>query len=308
MSKIIIEKIEDDIFGNLVHLTNGIIELKASLDFGPRILHYSLCGMDNVFYNDKDKKPISNIAYSEFDGDIFKLYGGHRLWVSPEIMPRCYYPDNKPVGLTIKDFGVVLEAPVENFNNIQKRIEISINEYSAEVTVTHSITNKGAWNTVFAPWAITVMAQGGTLLIPQADRPTGFLPNRSLAIWPYTKLNDKRLFFGENYITVKQDPTIVDKLKIGTNNEKEWVAYFSKGQIFLKNAKHTVGGFYPDLENCSFETYTDDICLETETLGQVSVVEPNCSASHIERWNLHKEDFIPNIDEDEISDIINNYL
>ena len=96
MSGIEISKIKHEVFGNCMKMSNGIIELWITLDFGPRVIHFSRIGKENVFCEDKKMSPIGE-PYEVYGGELSKLYGGHRLWVSPEILPRCYYPDNKPV-------------------------------------------------------------------------------------------------------------------------------------------------------------------------------------------------------------------
>lgn len=308
MGEILRKKISDDVYGNLIYITNGIIELKASLDFGPRILYFGLCGMENTLYNDLEKKPINGISYPEYKGELMKIYGGHRLWTSPEILPRCYYPDNKPVSLTETENGFILEAPPEEANNIQKSIEVRINEYNSEISVVNAIKNTGTWAVAFSPWAVTVMAANGVCIVPQANRQTGLLSNRALVLWPYTKMNDERVFWGEKYIVIKQNPEIKDSFKIGLNNEKNWAAYFNRGQLFLKYFHHVLDGFYPDGHECSFETYTDGSFLEIETLSPANIVKPKTAVFHEEKWSLYKEDFIPQNDELKIDEVLQKYV
>lgn len=308
MSKIQQSKITDDVYGNLIYLTNGIIELKASLDFGPRILHFGLVNAENVFYNDTAKSNINETAFSEFGGDIMKTYGGHRLWASPEIMPRCYYPDNHPVQMMPTPTGVVLEAPPEQFNNIQKVIELKLSEDTASVEVIHKIVNVGSWDIVFAPWAVTMMAPGGVEVIPQTDAPTGLLCNRLLGVWPYTHMGDERVFWGDHFITLRQDPSNERKFKIGTNNEQGWAAYFYKSNLFIKRYEHVVDGVYADFSGCSFETYTDERFLEIESLGQIGVVAPQRSVSHTERWSLYPNIDFPGNNEAQLKDVLAKYV
>lgn len=308
MSEVKITKITDGAYGNLVHMTNGIVEFAASLDFGPRILRFNICGKENMLYNDTQKKPINNDEFPEFGGGTFKVYGGHRLWVSPEIMPRCYYPDDFPVTLIEREKGITLKAPIEKYNNIQKSITIEMNEYNAEVDIINTIENAGAWDVMFAPWALTMMDKGGVEVVPNADRQTGFLNNRFIALWPYSRLTDERVFLGDKYIVLKQDPSIAEPFKIGVNNEKGWVAYFNKGQMFVKRYQHVYDGIYPDSAGCSYETYTCGEFLEMETLGQMGVVSPGVIVSHAERWALYQEDFVPGKDETKITEVVGKYI
>jgi hypothetical protein len=309
MGKVEISKTKDDVFGNMISLSNGIVSLTASLDFGPRIMSFNLNGMENMLYNDPEKKPINNAVYHEFNKeDVLKVYGGHRLWISPEILPRCYYPDNDPVDCEIRSNGVILQAPVETFNGIQKSVEIWLNEFNAEVLVVNNIKNTGAWNIVFAPWAITVMAAGGTLVVPHADNDTGLLSNRFVGLWPYSKMNDKRVYWGDKYIILRQDTSETSAFKFGTNNEKGWAAYFNKKQLFVKTYPHVHDGVYPDFAGCSFEAYTNEHFLEIESLGHSDVVPPHSTVTHMEKWTLFKEGFVPELNEEKITAVINKYL
>ena len=308
MGKIVISKEYDENFGNLVCVTNGIVELKATLDYGPRILAYNLVGMENMLFTDPSKslELVSNSTL--FGGNTLKIIGGHRIMISPEVMPRAYYPDSHPVELLEKENGISLTAPFEEINHIQKALHITLNEDDASVEVLQQIQNCGTWDLEFAVWGLTVMAQGGTEVLTHGERSeTGFLPNRLLAVWDYTQVNDERFFLGNKYITLKQDPTMERPFKIGLNNEPGWAAYFNKNQLFIKYHKHELHGNYPDF-GCSYETYTNNHILELETLGTINKVVPMGYATTIERWDLHKEGYIPSRDESEIEAVLSKYL
>ena len=308
MGKIIISKEYDEIFGNLVHITNGIIELKATLDYGPRILAYNFIGMENMFFNDTSKTLELHNPYPIFGNEQLKIIGGHRLMISPEVMPRSYYPDVHPVELLEKENGVTLTAPVEEINHIQKSLDITLTEDSSSVNVIQNIQNCGTWDLEFAVWGLTVMAQGGTQVVSHGCRKTGYLGNRIMALWDYSKVHDERVFLGEKYITLKQDPNNTDAFKMGINNENGWAAYFNKNQLFIKHHTHVIDGNYPDFGSCSYETYTNNHILELETIGTLEKVIPMGFATTIERWDLHKEDYIPSKNDDEIDSVISKYL
>ena len=44
------------------------------------------------------------------------------------------------------------------------------------------------------------MAPGGKEVVPQGRRDTGLLPNRVVSLWPYSRLDDPRVHWGERYI------------------------------------------------------------------------------------------------------------
>ena len=126
-----------------------------------------------------------------------------------------------------------------------KEIEVTMSPDEAKVTVLHRITNKGLWPVELAAWSLSVMAAGGKEIIPQNARDTGMLPNRMISLWPYTKLNDPRVYWGEKYITLQQDINAKTPFKIGLNNEDGWAVYLNHGNAFVKY-QHIPNAVYPD--------------------------------------------------------------
>ena len=96
--KVTIEKVEYGGWKNNVKLSNGEVELIATLDVGPRIISYKLAGGSNVL-----KEFPEQLGKTGERG--FMIRGGHRLWVSPEDPIRTYAPDNDPVAHKVLDEG-----------------------------------------------------------------------------------------------------------------------------------------------------------------------------------------------------------
>ena len=305
MSTMSISQYEDTQWGNCVKMTNGIIELLVTVDYGPRVIHFSRVGKENMMYQDLSRKTLAE-KQKEFDDHIV-LYGGHRLWISPEVLPRCYYPDNAPVSWEVTDNAAKFTAPVEKFNNIQKIIEITLIEDKPAVQVEHIIKNMGAWDIEFAPWCLTMLDKGGKEVIPMPKRTTGMLANRNISLWDYTEMNDERVYWGKDFITLTQDVNKSNPFKLGLNNEDGWAAYFNKGQVFLKYFTPVIDGYYPD-NGCSFETYTNADFLECETLGEFVYLEPGGESSFTEEWELYEAEKPPSNDEKEISAAISKYV
>src|SRR3954452_18787212 len=61
---------------NAYRLSNRVVELIVTADVGPRILFYGFCGRENMLHEVNDDA-------GKVGGSQFRLYGGHRLWVSP---------------------------------------------------------------------------------------------------------------------------------------------------------------------------------------------------------------------------------
>jgi hypothetical protein len=304
MSKVNVTEVANPVWGKCAKIENGLIELLVTLDFGPRIIHLSRIGMENMMFEDLDKSPLGEKqdAYSE----TLKLCGGHRLWISPEILPRCYYPDSKPVEFEATENGGIFTAPVEEFNNIQKSVQVSVLDGEPVATISHTVKNVGAWDIEFAHWCITMLAPGGKEVIPVPVKKTGLLPNRALTLWDYTDMGDPRVHWGNRYITLKQDSSMENAFKVGINSEAGWAAYFNRGQVFIKTFDAIPDGFYPD-GGCSFETYTNGKMLECETLGEFITLEPGDEATLDENWALYLGDAVPSDDPDEIDKLMEEY-
>lgn len=269
---------------------NDTVELIVLSEVGPRILFYGFRGEENEFHEIPEQS-------GEGGDRTFRVFGGHRLWVSPEVA-RTYYPDNLPVSVQTREGGLIFAAPPESEppgTNLQKEVEIRLAKTGSEVTVTHRIRNLGRRATKMAPWALSVMAGGGKAILPlpprapvSADR---LLPEGVLAIWCYTDLADPRWRIGTKYIQLHQERRSTGQFKeqmCGIFNPFGWGAYFRSGHLFVKKANVVKGAKYPDF-GCNFEVYTDSNSLELETLGPLRNLKPGETAEHIERWWLFKD-------------------
>lgn len=276
---------------NCIEISNGIVDLIATTDVGPRIIRFGFIGKENEFCEVESQ--IGTTGGSEWN-----IFGGHRLWHSPEHKPRSYEPDNLKIDYWEKENGIVLSQLVEPWTQIKKEIEVTLSQNKAKVILLHRLINKGAWPIKLSAWALTVMAPGGKEIIPQVTRDTGLLPNRMISLWPYTKLNDHRVHWGEKYIALMHDSDTKEPFKIGMPNEDGWAAYVNHGHLFIKQFKHVNGALYPDFGASSFETYTCDFMTEIETLSPLVELEPEESVEHMETWNLYDNIKVPENEED----------
>ncbi len=260
----------------------GKLVVGIATNIGPRIMHLSLSGKeeDNVF------GVVPDFSIQTPEG-IWKIYGGHRLWVSPEAMSRSYSLDNEPIKLIEEDNEIVILGNPEPKNSVRKAIRLKQGPDSYSLTVTHEIKNIGRWPIRFSCWALSVMTKGGSAMIPvwphKADE-GGLLPDRILSLWPYTKLDDERLTFTSRYILLKQDPSITEPVKIGASAYPYWTAYYVKGKLFLKSFSR-LRNEYPDY-GVYVEAFTNKDFLELETLGPLREVLPGDVNTHVENWRL----------------------
>ena len=287
-------------YGKCIAVSNGTIEFYVTVDVGPRIIRYGFVNGDNIFCeNNKETKKVPS-------GD-WKIRGGHRLWHSPEADPRTYMPDNDHVEFIKIDNGIIVSNKPEPWVQIKKEMEITIDKDKNNIKIVHKLTNKNAWTVEAAVWALSVMASGGKQLLRQTDSDTGLLPNRMISLWPYSKMNDNRIYWGDKYITLRQDTYARSPFKLGMTNEYGWAAYFNKGILFIKRFEYIKNAKYPDY-GASYETYTNNFMMEMESLSPLYLIKPDETITHIENLELVNDVKVPADNEEEIDELVNKYI
>lgn len=275
-----IEEREVDGFStNLISLNKIMVGIAT--DIGPRILY--VASSERSEFNLFGVLPDAGIETPE---GFWRMYGGHRLWSSPEAKPRSYSMDDKPVKIKIAEDSVVISGNPEVGNSVQK--EITIKPFSEDsIEVIHTIRNIGRWPIRLGCWALSVMRKKGFGIIPvkacKVDE-EGLLPDRHLSLWPYTDPSDERVVFTNGYVFVEQNPKIENPFKIGTMANPTWTAYWVDGMAFVKQFFRAEGE-YPDF-GCSVEVYTNADMLELETVGPLKTIDPSGSIQHTEIWKV----------------------
>ena len=268
-------------WNNCLRLSNAEAELIVTLDVGPRILSYRRPGGANVLKNYREQ--LGGCGEKEW-----MIRGGHRLWIAPEDEVLSYHLDNEPVSWVSEGDGrVVISSRMASPHPLRKDLSITLADKGSRVDLLHSITNEGSTPITLATWALTVMAPGGTEIIPQpplGEHPRDLLPNRTAVLWPYTDLSDRRWKLGRSYFLLRQQadgtPT-----KIGLAHGERWIGYLLGEDLFLKTFPLVKGAAYPD-GGCNFETFTNADMLEIESLGPLATLQPGKSTSHPETWQL----------------------
>ncbi len=308
MGKVNVSLCEYKNFGKCLKISNDLVKVIVTVDIGPRIINYSFLDGENVMFEDTERVvKKGGEQFDVFGGGTWYLYGGHRLWTSPEGEPKSKYPDNNPVPYEILENGAVFYPEEQKWNQYKFEIEVSLDENSSKVTVVHKVTNCGAWEITLAPWAITVLSAGGLEIVPQPTVDTHLLPNRIMAFWPYTKLTDERIIWGDKYIGLKNVPEIQKNIKFGINSEHGFAMYFNHGDLFIKRFNTKKDGNYPD-GGMSFETYAGRMFLEMESLGELTNLKPQKTVSHTEYWELFKEAAPTSFNEEEIDELVKKYV
>ena len=273
-------------FGKCVSISNELMEILVTTDVGPRIIKCNLLNRENLMFNDTERIFSQDVSGVFGKDSVWYIYGGHRMWVSPENMPLSYYPDNEKVAWTLINNGVILNPALQRVNNIRYEFKITMEPDKAEIRITHYLTNLNDKPIKGAIWALSVMDKNGVAVIPQPQDNTELLGNRILALWPYTDMSDTRVFWGNKYIAVKQIPGFDKKFKLGINNTSKWIAYINHNQSLVKiyEPNHP-NGIYPDF-GVSTEVFTNAEFLEAETLSELRDIEPNETIEHTEIWKL----------------------
>ena len=268
-----------------IKLSDGTIDIFVTTTFGPRIIGAGFSGGRNFMCEFADQ--LASIGKQKWQS-----YGGHRFWHAPEAFPRSYFVDNTPVPYDIRNDVVFLSCPEERENGVRKELEISLAD--GKVRVCHRLINTGRWEIRAAVWALTVMAPGGKVIVPQEKFvPQGcgeghaLLPARAMAMWPYTDMADPRFTWGTRFIEMRESGGSGSPLKFGVFNSAGYIAYELDGEYFVKRFAAKRDCEYPDF-GCNCEFFTCRGMLEAESLSPLVRLVPGGSVEHLEEWTFFR--------------------
>lgn len=273
-------------FGKCICMDNGRIKLIATVDVGPRIVFFGFSDGENMLFEDVDRNFYEmNNGYG-----VWYAYGGHRIWEAPEEMPETYLPDNSKVEAIIAGNTLTLRPDRTKFDK-QFELVITMGD-DTSVIIDNRITNCSDKAVRFAPWSVTGLAAGGTEIIPICRDDNGFLPNRTMALWSYSDIKDKRFELTDKYALLRQDAKAKKPFKAGFNVTGKQVVYINGKNILRVCFDGYENVEYPDF-CCNYETYTNDLFLECEILGELRSYQPGETASIKETWELSKTEWSP---------------
>lgn len=280
-----IEKIAYGGWPNCWRVSNGVVEAVITSDVGPRVMRYGFAGGQNFFKEFADQMGRSGEPQ-------WQLRGGHRIWMAPEDPVRTYAPDNGPVQVERAADGIICTELPEPLTGIEKQIALRMDPTGTGIEVTHRLRNAGTAPSRLAPWALSMMAPGGTgihAFPPRGTHPEMLAPTNPLVMWAFTNLADPRWRLLERYLVLRQDPANPVPQKLGSFHPHTWAAYLLNGELFVK--RYEAPGdpsLYPDF-GCSFEMFTNADFLELETLGPVATLAPGDAVTHVERWSAFRD-------------------
>ncbi len=263
-----------------VNFSNGTIDLYIPKHFGPRIFFAGFKGGKNMF------GVVPDVGLKTSLGK-WNIYGGHRLWIAPEITPDTYYPDNDDVVIEERGREIAVSQSQRKIN-IKKEMVLSF-QGKNKVKVVHNVYNTGIRPREFAVWALSLMRTGGFAIVPQSTEKEdkgGFLPNKNLVTWAYTDVTDKRFKQTPKFNFVKQGGP--KPFKIGQRIPLGWSAYCNGGDLFVTRFKFERGETYPDFLS-NVEIYSCDKFLEVETIAPLRKMDGGTCATYVETWEFYQK-------------------
>ena len=271
-----------------VIVENEHFKMECLAHAGPRIVRLIPAWLgENILADAADA--IIRTALGEYH-----YFGGHRLWFAPKKVTQTFFPDNH--GVTVKEAqnGLKLVGSVEPDTHTRKTISIRMSPDRPYIMLKHKIENQGQEPIRLSPCAITMLRSNSIALLPQQlgtlDK-EGFLPNRNLSLWSYSRWSDPRLNFGNEYIKIAADDT-KQAFRLGYFNSHGWLGYVFNDVLFVKRFGVRRDEEYPDF-GCNSEVYITNRVLELESLGPVMELKPQEEVVHTEIWEVYKTNDVP---------------
>lgn len=280
-----IEYIEGKCFlGKTLTLANDAVEVQVTLDVGPRIISYKKIGGENVMFCDNEDKTKKDVSETFSPHDMWHLYGGHRLWAAPE-NKLSYYPDNTKVPFAVATMKGALFIPdMEAVSGLSKELKVELMG-GTKVRVTNKITNKNKKTVEISAWALTALRPSGRLSVALDTKNTGLLPNRNLVFWSYCSMFDERFKLSDKEASLVSSEGARTPFKFGLFNKNIVAKYqLDDGTVFVKRVAAEEGE-YPDF-CCNFESYTNNLFCEVETLSPKKILLEGESVTLVEDWSL----------------------
>jgi len=269
-------------------LANEFFQLECLAAAGPRIVRLTPTWLgENIFA--EVPEAVLKSALGEFH-----FFGGHRLWIAPEVPNRTYIPDDRELSAKKTPNGLRLEGSIEPDTHIRKTMHVQVSPTRPFVMIKHKIENCGRASIRLAPWAITMLRPKSTVILPQQfgtiDK-DGVLPNRNFTLWSYSRWDDPRLELGEEFIKIKAN-NLKQPFKLGYFNPHGWLGYIFEDVFFVKRFGVHRDVEFPD-HGCNSEVYTNDQFIELESLGALVDLKPRENIVHTETWEVYEISKIP---------------
>lgn len=264
--------------GNLGEIRQqlGPYEVAVAVTFGPRLISLKQDDSPEMFV-----ALDPEVATGHPSGQTYRFRGGHRLWASPEDPAVTYAPDDHNCMVTSGTDSLTISAP-KDMAGFEKTIRLGWAD--SRLSVEHRLHWVGEGPIAVSPWAITQVPLGGVAILPVAGVGEGPGADRSVVVWPYTRLNDERISWAENSVLIHATPG--KPTKLGSGPATRSIGYLRDGHLFTKRFEAPPGE-YPD-RGALAQIYTNELFCELESLGPLVSLEPGDEANHVEVWEISR--------------------
>jgi hypothetical protein len=266
-------------WGRCAQVESTTASALVSLGFGPRIVSLTLLSSTTNLLWEEDA------AAPAMAGNT-RLRAGHRLWTAPETADTWVDDEVKCV---VDDEGWI--AGPHDGRGLGRALRVRAD--GDALVVQHRVHNATSSTQTVAAWGITMFPAGAHVevhLPPHQPWPEAVQASSSLALWPYTRLNDPRLVWGERCVTVRHAPAgpslkvggwlPAPRLTIGVA-EGDHVVVVEKTWEATAEAPHADFG-------CNWEVYADAGVIEAESLTPLRHLASGDTLHHEERWRLKR--------------------
>jgi len=251
-------------------------EVVAATGFGPRVVSLRRGDSPNPF-----ARLSPDVFIDQEPGEVYRFWGGHRLWVSPEVPAITYAPDDHECDVSFGTDSLTISAPSDRAG-FEKSLHIVAD--GETLRVEHRLHWTGQDPVSASPWAITQLPLGGVAILPVAGAADGspLQADRSLVIWPYTRLDDDRISWKADSVLIHTRPG--EPIKLGSGPSPRAIGYLRDGYLFTKRFE-SAEGEYPD-RGAVAQIYANDSFCELEGLAPLARLEPGDEISHVEFWEV----------------------
>lgn len=276
-----IKEVNDINYGRCIDISNGIVDVSVTIDYGPRIIRYCPKNMKNLFYYDRTGEytfPQNLVNTNE----LFYLYGGHRMWISTESGEKSNYPDNVPIVYSPITEGVKLSIPRDIKQGIALYMDIILTQETTNIMVVHSVQNISKVPMEISINADTALCKSGFVYSMQSEK------NKIIQLYNSSKWQDKRLFISDDYITA--DASNGDEFYIGIKNAVGCCGYVDNNVIFNKRYIHNTNLEYPN-GDISTKIKILNGYISLDTISPLYVVESGEIVRHVESWSYERHNY-----------------
>lgn len=267
-----------------VELVNSDWRLVLVTGIGPRIAFFGKKDGDkNILYWDKDGAQSGN----------WKLYGGHRVWVTRPFADESvdtYADDNEPCIVEQGDNWVRATAPMHPFTQLSRGIRVEALEDGA-FRVMNFVRNDGPMVYSAGVWSPTCINPAGkTLRVPLGEDETTWDIVQVVIPHKYAnntvRIDDPQVTFEGNDMVIRSQGVLTKRcVKAPKGNASmEWP---EENIVFTKHADYVRDGLYP-LNGCNVAIFVgqDNWMGELETYGTEGAIRPGETATHSEIWQV----------------------